>query len=394
MDKVKKVKLNENVKIKPSFFIYVFIWLLIALIFSVITVHIVDTFVSTVSVFYIDGNEDIDRINEDRDEDVYIAVEMIDEDFNEDNSDAILFYSRNWMVIALLVMYFIFAIIIASQTFFKRKLDVPLRQLEEAAQKISEKNLDFEIEYSGDDELGKLCKSFETMRRQLVQNNIEMWNMIDEQKRVQHVLAHDIRTPITVTKGYTDILLDYVPKGKLSEEKILVTIECINRNIVRLENFVNLMSDMQKLDQMKIKKETTDVAVLFKALRENAEIICKDKHLVFNSETDNDTICTDSSVIEQITTNLLSNANRYAESEVHLFCRCSKDTLKITVSDDGKGFSEEALRYAFEPYYTEENKNQGIHYGLGLAICKTLCEKLGGEITCCNNGGAEVTVEF
>lgn len=394
MDKVKKVKLNENVKIKPSFFIYVFIWLLIALIFSVITVHIVDTFVSTVSVFYIDGNEDIDRINEDRDEDVYIAVEMIDEDFNEDNSDAILFYSRNWMVIALLVIYFIFAIIIASQTFFKRKLDVPLRQLEEAAQKISEKNLDFEIEYSGDDELGKLCKSFETMRRQLVQNNIEMWNMIDEQKRVQHVLAHDIRTPITVTKGYTDILLDYVPKGKLSEEKILVTIECINRNIVRLENFVNLMSDMQKLDQMKIKKETTDVAVLFEALRENAEIICKDKHLVFNSETDNDTICTDSSVIEQITTNLFSNANRYAESEVHLFCRCSKDKLKITVSDDGKGFSEEALRYAFEPYYTEENKNQGIHYGLGLAICKTLCEKLGGEITCRNNGGAEVTVEI
>ncbi len=394
MDKMTQRELKRNIKMKPSFFIYVFICLILALTLSVITVHVVDKFVSTVSVFYIDGNEDIDRINEDRDEDVYIAVEMIDKDFNEDNSDAILFYSRNWIVIALLILYFILAILIASQTFFKRKLDFPLRQLENAAQKISEKNLDFEIEYSGNDEMGKLCKSFETMRRQLVQNNIEMWNMIEEQKRVQHVLAHDIRTPLTVTKGYTDILLDYVPKGKLSEEKILVTIECINRNIVRLENFVNLMSDMQKLDQMKINKQTTNITELFESLRETAQVICKDKELIFLCKTDSETAYADSSIIEQIITNLISNANRYAKSKVKLECNYYNDKFSITVSDDGKGFSEEALRCALEPYYTEENKNQGVHYGLGLAICKTLCKKLDGEISCRNNGGAEVTVLF
>jgi signal transduction histidine kinase len=357
MDKIKHRKLRDNIKMKPSFFIYVFICLSLALALSVITVHVVDTFVSTVSVYYIDGNEDIDRINEDRDEDVYIAVEMIDEDFNEDNSDAILLYSRNWIVIALLILYFIFAILIAAQTFFKRKLDEPLRELEDAAQKISEKNLDFEIEYSGNDELGKLCNSFEMMRRQLVHNNIEMWNMIDEQKRVQHVLAHDIRTPLTVTKGYTDILLEYVPEGKISEEKILFTIECINRNIVRLENFVNTMSDMQNLDQLKIKNEETDIMALFESLRENAQIICRDKALVFDCKTDNDTAYTDSSVIEQIITNLISNAQRYAESKVILDCNYSDGRFIIKVTDDGKGFSEEALRYAFESYFTEENKN-------------------------------------
>ena len=394
MDKIKQDKLKQNIKIKPSFFIYVVICLVLALVLSIVTVHIVDKFVSTVSVFYIDGNEDIDRINEDRDEDVYIAVEMIDEDFNEDTSDAILFYSRNWIVIAVLFLYFILAVFIASQTFFKRKLDVPLRQLEDAAQKISEKNLDFEIEYSGNDEMGKLCSSFEMMRRQLVQNNIEMWNMIDEQKRVHHVLAHDIRTPLTVTKGYTDILLDYVPEGKLSQEKILATIECINRNIVRLENFVNMMGDMQKLDQLKVKNETADIKVLFETLRDSAEIICKDKKLIFLTETDSDIAYTDSSVIVQIITNLVSNANRYAESHINLECNYRNNKFLIRVSDDGKGFSEEALRHAFEPYYTEENKNQGVHYGLGLSICKTLCNKLGGQISCRNNNGAEVTVEI
>ena len=393
MDKIKKGKLRNDIKMKPSFFIYVFLYLLLALTLSVITIHVVDTFVSTVSVFYIDGNEDIDRINEDRDEDIYIAVEMIDEDFNEDHSDAILFYTRNWIVIAMLIFYFILAIFVASHTFFKRKLDIPLRQLEDAAQKISEKNLDFQIEYSGDNEMGKLCSSFESMRRQLVHNNIEMWNMINEQKRVQHILAHDIRTPLTVTKGYTDILLEYIPKGKCNQEKILETLECINRNIVRLENFVNRISDMQKLDEMKVSKETTDVQLLFEELRENAMIICKKKKLTFTSESNCTAVCTDGAVLEQIITNIVSNAVRYAKNEIRLDCRCINDHLFITVSDDGPGFSEEALKHAIEPYYTEEGKNNSNHYGLGLSICKELTEKLGGKISLRNDNGATVSVE-
>lgn len=393
MDKIRFKNFRRNIKMRPSFFIYVFVYLLVALALSVVTVHVVDKFVSTVSVFYIDGNEDIDRINEDHDEDIYIAVEMIDDDFNEDDSDAILFYSRNWIVIAILIFYFLFAILISAHTFFRNKMNIPLTQLENAAQKISEKDLDFEIEYSGNDEMGKLCESFEIMRRQLAKNNIEMWNMIEEQKRIQHILAHDIRTPLTVTKGYTDILLEYIPKGKCSQEKILETLECINRNTVRLENFVNRISDMQKLDEMKVCKEDTDVQLIFESLRENAMIICKDKKLIFTSESSCKTAFIYSAVLEQIITNLISNAVRYAKNEVRLDCKCVDGHLSVTVSDDGNGFSDEALKHAMEPYFTEEGKNNGIHYGLGLAICKELCEKLVGKISCRNEDGAIITVE-
>ncbi len=389
-----KINLRRNIKMKPSFFIFVFICLLVALGFSIATVHIVDKFVSTVSVFYIDGSEDIDRINEDRDEDIYIAVETIDEDFTEDDSDAILFYSRNWIVIALLIFYFILAIFIASHIFFKLKLDTPLKQLEDAAQKISEKDLDFEIEYSGNNEMGKLCESFEMMRQQLAKNNIEMWNMIEEQKRVQHILAHDIRTPLTVTKGYTDILLEYMPQGKCSQEKILETLECINRNTIRLENFINRISDMQKLDEMKVCKEDVDVKTLFEELKNNASIICKEKTLKFDSNGNCNTVYTDSAILEQIITNLVSNAVRYAKNEIRLDCSCVDGGIFITVSDDGKGFSQEALRHATEAYFTEEDKNEGIHYGLGLSICKELIEKLDGKMSLSNDSGAVVCVEI
>lgn len=394
MDKISLKVFRRNIKMKPSFFIYVFVYLLVALILSVVTVHVVDTFVSTVSVYYIDGNEDIDRINEDRDEDIYIAVEMIDDDFNDDDSDAILFYTRNWIVIAMLIFYFLFAILASAHTFFRNKMTIPLTQLESAAQKISEKNLDFEIEYSGNDEMGKLCESFEIMRKQLAKNNIEMWNMIEEQKRIQHILAHDIRTPLTVTKGYTDILLEYIPKGKCSQKKILETLECINRNTVRLENFVNRISDMQKLDEMKICKQHIQVQSLFEELEESARMICKDKKLTFINESNCKTVFTDSEVLEQIIINLITNAVRYAADEVKLSCKCADSHLFIAVSDDGRGFSEDALKHATEPYFTEEDKTNGIHYGLGLAICRELCEKLGGKISCHNSSGATVTIEL
>ncbi len=392
MGKITLKNFRQNIKMRPSFFIYVFVYLLAALALSVITVHIVDTFVSTVSVYYIDANEDIDRINTDYDEDVYIAVEMIDDDFNDDDSDAILFYSRNWIVIAILIFYFLFGILASAYTFFRNKLNIPLTQLENAAQKISEKNLDFEIGYSGNDEMGKLCESFEIMRQQLVKNNIEMWNMIEEQKRVQHILAHDIRTPLTVTKGYTDVLLEYIPQGKCSQEKILETLECINRNTIRLENFVNRISDMQKLDEMKVCWEETDIHTLFEALKENATIICRDKRLTFTSESNCKTVFTDGAVLEQIVTNLVSNAVRYAKNEIKLDCRCTDERIIITVSDDGNGFTDEALERASEPYFTEEDKTNGVHYGLGLAICRELCEKLDGKISFYNNNGAVVSV--
>lgn len=70
---------------------------------------------------------------------------------------------------------------------------------------------------------------------------------------------------------------------------------------------------MQKLDEMKICKEETDIQELFEFLRESAMMICKDKKLVFTKESNCKTAVTDGAVLEQIITNLVSNAVRYAK---------------------------------------------------------------------------------
>ena len=95
--------------------------------------------------------------------------------------------------------------------------------------------------------------------------------------------------------------------------------------------------------------------------------------------------------------NLLSNAVRYARSAISIQYAVEKDTFLQTITDDGTGFDDTALKSATNPFYTTEKKSDtGQHLGLGLNICKILCERHNGNIVLSNgiNAGASVTVRF
>lgn len=57
-----------------------------------------------------------------------------------------------------------------------------------------------------DDELGQLCAAFETMRKELLKSNQELWRQAEERKRLNAVSSHDLRNPITVLKGTVKLL--------------------------------------------------------------------------------------------------------------------------------------------------------------------------------------------
>ena len=97
--------------------------------------------------------------------------------------------------------------------------------------------------------------------------------------------------------------------------------------------------------------------------------------------------------INHVNNNLISNAVRYAKSAIKITYTCSKEGFYLTVSDDGCGFSKEALCKATNPYFTGENHRE--HFGLGLYICKILCEHHGGYLKIENcSTGANATAFF
>lgn len=155
------------------------------------------------------------------------------------------------------------------------------------------------------------------------------------------------------------------------------------------------MSQLHRLEDARPQGDNSDIKNFVITLADSATIFCEKngkKICVQNNITDI-SICLDCSFVSQVNNNLISNAVRYAKSAIKITYTCSKEGFYLTVSDDGCGFSKEALCKATNPYFTGENHRE--HFGLGLYICKILCEHHGGYLKIENcSTGANATAFF
>ena len=287
--------------------------------------------------------------------------------------------------------------ILAGFVFYRSKIRRPLMLLTTSANRIAENDLNFSIVYDKDDEMGLLCKAFEKMHSALESNNREMWRQMNERKKLNAAFSHDLRTPLTVIEGHLGILQKYTPQEKLSADDIMQTYAAMARQIERLKNYTSSMNTLQRLEDIPIMRKQLAASDFTAGLNDTAEMICENKKLSISDKTAATNIRVDPEIVSQVFENLLSNAVRYAKSSISIQYAATNDTFSITVTDDGSGFDDTALKSAANPFYTTEKKTSaGQHLGLGLNICKILCERHNGNISLSNGieTGASVTVRF
>lgn len=287
--------------------------------------------------------------------------------------------------------------VLAGLIFYKSKIRKPLMLLSASSNRIAANDLDFSVEYDKNDEMGLLCKAFEKMRSALENNNREMWRQMNERKKLNAAFSHDLRTPLTVIEGHLGILQKYTPEGKLSAADTMKTYAIMAGQIERLKSYVASMNTLQRLEDVPIVRKQLISSDFIAMLNDTAEMICKNKNLSISDKTAAISLCVDPEIVLQVFENLLSNAARYAKSSISIQYVVENDTFLITVTDDGSGFDDTTLKSATNPFYTTEKKyNTGQHLGLGLNICKILCERHNGSIILSNGitAGASVTVRF
>lgn len=308
--------------------------------------------------------------------------------------DAVLDKALDILRVLMVPIWFVVCIAITSILFFQRNLKKPLELLDGAAEQIARQNLDFEVSYKKQDEMGRLCASFEKMRAALKENNQKMWRQIEERKRLNAAFSHDMRTPLTVLKGQSEMLVNYVPGGRMPQEKIIATAQTMQAHIARMENYVETMNRIQKLEDLEVKKVPVSAHLLGERLRDTGRILCKEKEWVFRESLPSGWLSLDSDIIMQVYENLLANAVRYAKKKVIVTAAVSDGCFVLTVEDDGKGFTREELAKAVRPFYQGSKEQSGGHLGMGLYICEVLCKKHGGNLELlCGNGGI-VNVSF
>ncbi len=305
-----------------------------------------------------------------------------------------LYNGLDLLSFAVYPICFVVSILLTSMLFYRRYLQQPFAILAHAADEIAQDNLDFKVVYEREDELGQLCASFEKMRLALRENEEELWRQMEERRRLNAVFSHDLRTPLTVLRGQSELLTRYAPK--MTEQKVIETAERMNRHIGRLEAYVKTMGDLQRLEDIEIHRSCVSLGELRKQLMATGEIICAGKRFVcLGSGKAEERLCVDAAVVGQVFENLLSNAVRFARKAVTAAVEIQEGALRLRVADDGDGFTKEDLLNATKPFYkTARLTKDEEHFGMGLNICKILCEKHGGLLRLENEGGGVVTAVF
>lgn len=387
MDKVKQV--INNLSLRKSIVIYIVIFLFIATFFSVAITSSCQMIEENISSSYLQSSERYYLTNE-RGERLGDGVLISTETISYSEQDKRTIHILDIVESLSVPLAFSSCMLMAVLLFYKTKLKIPLLILDKASERIAQHDLDFNIDYKTQDEMGRLCSSFDKMRFSLLQNNRLMQKQMEQRKRLNSAFAHDLRTPLTVLKGYTEIL-QLKSQGTVKETAVTMS-----KHINRLERYVDSMSSLQRMEDIAPDYKKLSLNELINHIKQTVTIIFEksDKTFHFYHQIVSNTAILDVEIIFQVLENLVSNAIRYAKQNVEIELFEIGNTINIAISDDGMGFSAEGLENAVEPYYTGSNRNSE-HFGLGLYICKLLCEHHGGSIEISNtDSGAKIIACF
>ena len=370
----------KRVSLKKAMCIYIFIALICVFFLWLITVSVCNGWQNLILDKY-----GIDFKN-------FVSVDYLNIEAGDKWLLKIIIFIRNYSIF----IYSMAAIVITSQFYYNNKIKEPLKILKTEADYVSRGDLSFECRYESNDEMAVICKTFNDMRLKLIENNSAMWKLIEEQADLNAVMAHDLRNPLSIIEGYNEMLIKYMPEGKISEEKLMSTLKLMNTQIIRMKEFLNRIKSIRSFSEMRVCKKREDIKILIDGLKEMIEGFDKgDIDILLEDFQENREGFYDLSIIEEVVGNLLSNAVRFAKKEVKISLKVEGDKLLIFVKDDGRGFSKKELFKASDPFYTSEKKDSS-HFGIGLNICKILTEKHGGSLSLSNSidGGAIVCGEF
>lgn len=251
----------------------------------------------------------------------------------------------------------------------------PIARLTRATQELAKGNYNITVNYEGNDEMGKLNRSFNLMAAQLAKT---------EQTRQQFIsdVSHEFQTPLTSIKGFATILKD----ENLTEEQRTKYADIILFESQRLSQLSKNMLQLTLLEGEDIELNietyslTQQLQRVISSLEESAK--SKDIDIEVNFPKKEVIIAGDQNRLEQVWINLLNNAIKYTNEEGYISVnlkRTSKD-VEVMISDTGIGIDEDGLRHIFERFYREDKARAIGGNGLGLSIVKSIVELHHGSV--------------
>jgi CheY-like chemotaxis protein/nitrogen-specific signal transduction histidine kinase len=207
-------------------------------------------------------------------------------------------------------------------------------------------------------------------------------------------MSHEIRTPLNAIEGFSRVMAE----TDLAEERMKY-MEIVESNSSRVLALIDEILDLSRVEagEIAIKKQMTDLNELCKNIQLIFKFRCPDTvQLAMSEPTMNITLNTDVNRLTQVLSNLISNALKHTTSgSINYGYRLINDGQEVAffVSDTGTGIAEKDLDTIFQTYMSRDAENKN-GYGLGLALCKIIVEKMKGRISVKSKVGEGSTFRF
>lgn len=297
----------------------------------------------------------------------------------------------------IFVVFFIIEIIIISKC-FRRRILKEMQILKDTTKNIQMENLDFKIKFSNIIEINDVLSALDKMKTELNESLSKQWKMEEIRKEQIAALAHDIKTPLTIIKGNSELLneLELNLDQKEFNDGILNAadnIECYTKSLMEI-----IKSDKE----VTIQKKQIDLEKFMQDIIEQGQSMSINKNLKFISEIKEipKFILADEEALKRAIINVISNSVDYSEvnGKILFSVDMIDKNLRFIVEDSGRGFSPEELRSATVQFFQgDKSRNSKNHYGMGLYIVRKFIEQHNGNIYLNNSeklGGAKVILEI
>ncbi len=250
---------------------------------------------------------------------------------------------------------------------------LPLQKMSRSAHRLAKGEYNTEFDGGGYKEAAELAEALNYAADELAKND-------DLQRELVANISHDLRTPLTMIKGYGEVMRD-IP-GENTPENVQVIID----ETERLTELVNDMLDLSKIQSgtRKPEPESINLTETVGTVLKRYEKLTERDGYIITFDADSDAfINADRTMILQVIYNLINNALNYTgkDKKVSIVQSVWDNKVRISVMDTGEGIEPDDIPYIWDRYYKVDkvHKRAKIGTGLGLSIVKGILESHGAE---------------
>lgn len=276
---------------------------------------------------------------------------------------------RQFVVIGTVMMIMAIGLVVIMS----RMITKPIINMNKAAKKLARGSYDADFSGKGYSEIEELAESLNYASRELARTD-------NLQKELISNVSHDLRTPLTMIKGYSEIMRD-IP-GENTPENAQAIID----ESERLSNLVNDMLDLSKIQAGARTLQLEEFSItqtVSETLERYEKLIMQGGYKIEFTANEDALVNADRGMILQVIYNLINNAINYTGEDKYV--RVTQELfggkVRISVADTGEGISAEEITQIWERYYRVDkvHKRAAVGTGLGLSIVKGILEAHGAS---------------